>query len=161
MTDKFTPTSMLVTGGAGFIGSNFINHFMAGNPECRVVNLDILTYAGNLKNLAAVEGKLVYLELKSGPPKHLMAAEVSAFLRRLRALRPHLSIFALDTALRLADKVLPMLTEAVGRAEPRRLRRDVWCVAPGLYAASARADLVENLCLAVADGLASLAPEPP
>jgi hypothetical protein len=116
---------------------------------------------GDLDVVAAVEGKLVYLELKSGPPKHLMAAEVSAFLRRLRALRPHLSIFALDTALRLADKVLPMLTEAVGPAEPRRLRRDVWCVAPGLYAASARADLVENLCLAVGDGLAALAPEPP
>ena len=64
MTDKFTPTSMLVTGGAGFIGSNFINHFMAGNPECRVVNLDILTYAGNLKNLAAVEGKPNYRFVK-------------------------------------------------------------------------------------------------
>lgn len=51
----FTPTSLLVTGGAGFIGSNFINHFMAGNPGCRVINLDLLTYAGNLKNLTAVE----------------------------------------------------------------------------------------------------------
>ena len=55
MKDAFTPTSLLVTGGAGFIGSNFINHFMAGNPGCRVVNLDLLTYAGNLKNLTAVE----------------------------------------------------------------------------------------------------------
>jgi dTDP-glucose 4,6-dehydratase len=51
----FQPQSVLVTGGAGFIGSNFINHFMAANPACRVVNLDILTYAGNLKNLTAVE----------------------------------------------------------------------------------------------------------
>jgi dTDP-glucose 4,6-dehydratase len=64
MTDKFTPSSMLVTGGAGFIGSNFINHFMAGNPDCRVVNLDILTYAGNLKNLTAVQGKANYRFVK-------------------------------------------------------------------------------------------------
>ncbi|SNB44662.1 dTDP-glucose 4,6-dehydratase [Geobacter sp. DSM 9736] len=55
MTDTFTPRALLVTGGAGFIGSNFIHSFMAGNPGCRVVNLDVLTYAGNLKNLAGVE----------------------------------------------------------------------------------------------------------
>lgn len=51
----FRPRSLLVTGGAGFIGSNFINHFLPRNPHCRVINLDLLTYAGNLKNLAAVE----------------------------------------------------------------------------------------------------------
>jgi hypothetical protein len=116
---------------------------------------------GDLDVVAAAEGKLVYLELKSGPPKHLMPAEVAAFLRRLRALRPHLSILALDTALRLSDKVLPMLSDAARGGAPRHLRRDVWVVAPGLYAVSAKQDLVENLCLAVADGLASLAPEPP
>jgi len=64
MSDTFTPTSLLVTGGAGFIGSNFIHHFMAGNPGCRVVNLDILTYAGNLKNLTGVEGNPDYRFVK-------------------------------------------------------------------------------------------------
>ena len=64
MSETFSPSSMLVTGGAGFIGSNFINHFMAGNPGCRVVNLDILTYAGNLKNLKAVEGNAKYRFVK-------------------------------------------------------------------------------------------------
>jgi hypothetical protein len=117
---------------------------------------------GDLDVVAAVEGKLVYVELKSGPPKHLMPAEVGAFLRRIRALRPHASVLAIDTALRLADKVLPMLAEAARQASaPRRIRRDVWLVAPGLYAVSARQDLVENLCLAVGDALAALAPEPP
>jgi dTDP-glucose 4,6-dehydratase len=53
--NSFVPKNMLVTGGAGFIGSNFINRFIAANPGCRVVNLDLLTYAGNLKNLTAVE----------------------------------------------------------------------------------------------------------
>lgn len=55
MTEKFNPRAILVTGGAGFIGANFINHFMPANPECWVVNLDILTYAGNLENLRSVE----------------------------------------------------------------------------------------------------------
>ena len=64
MQETFSPTSLLVTGGAGFIGSNFINHFMAGNPGCRVVNLDLLTYAGNLKNLAPVKGNADYRFVK-------------------------------------------------------------------------------------------------
>ena len=64
MSNRFTPTSMLVTGGAGFIGSNFINHFMQANPECRVVNLDVLTYAGNLKNLKGVQDNPRYRFVK-------------------------------------------------------------------------------------------------
>ncbi len=46
---------LLVTGGAGFIGSNFILYWMAAHPEDDVTNLDKLTYAGNLENLASVE----------------------------------------------------------------------------------------------------------
>jgi dTDP-glucose 4,6-dehydratase len=45
---------ILVTGGAGFIGSNFIHHMLRAHPDDSVVNLDKLTYAGNLKNLADV-----------------------------------------------------------------------------------------------------------
>jgi dTDP-glucose 4,6-dehydratase len=45
---------LLVTGGAGFIGSNFVRHVLASHPEDRVVNLDKLTYAGNPENLADV-----------------------------------------------------------------------------------------------------------
>ncbi|CBE69853.1 MAG: dTDP-glucose 4,6-dehydratase [Candidatus Methylomirabilis oxygeniifera] len=46
---------ILVTGGAGFIGSNFIRHLLATESACHVVNLDKLTYAGNLENLTDVE----------------------------------------------------------------------------------------------------------
>ncbi len=60
MAKQFRPESILVTGGAGFIGANFIHSFMATNPGCRVVNLDILTYAGNLENLKGVEGNPAY-----------------------------------------------------------------------------------------------------
>ena len=45
--------NVLVTGGAGFIGSNFIRHTLAAHPDCRVVCLDKLTYAGNLSTLSA------------------------------------------------------------------------------------------------------------
>ena len=46
-------TTLLVTGGAGFIGANFIYHWLSRHPEDRIVVLDALTYAGNLANLAS------------------------------------------------------------------------------------------------------------
>lgn len=47
---------ILVTGGCGFIGSNFIRHMLATHADAALVNLDKLTYAGNAENLADVEG---------------------------------------------------------------------------------------------------------
>ena len=45
----------LVTGGAGFIGSNFIIYMLNKHDDCNIINLDKLTYAGNLENLKSVE----------------------------------------------------------------------------------------------------------
>ena len=47
--------TLLVTGGAGFIGSNFIHYMLDHYPRCKIINLDKLTYAGNLDNLKDVE----------------------------------------------------------------------------------------------------------
>lgn len=55
---------ILVTGGAGFIGSNFIRHIISEYPEHSVVNLDALTYAGNLENLKDLEGRPNYQFIK-------------------------------------------------------------------------------------------------
>jgi dTDP-glucose 4,6-dehydratase len=64
MSDLFIPRALLVTGGAGFIGSNFIHHFLASRPDSRVINLDLLTYAGNLENLKGVEDNPRYRFVK-------------------------------------------------------------------------------------------------
>ncbi len=55
---------LLVTGGAGFIGSNFIRHILSEHPEYTVTNLDKLTYAGNLNNLKDVETNQSYSFIK-------------------------------------------------------------------------------------------------
>src|SRR5271155_4484799 len=52
---SFDPTNICVTGGAGFIGANFVRHWLKGAGQGRVVVLDALTYAGNLENLAGLE----------------------------------------------------------------------------------------------------------
>lgn len=52
--------NILITGGAGFIGSHVVRLFVEKYPEYRIVNLDKLTYAGNLANLADIEGKPNY-----------------------------------------------------------------------------------------------------
>lgn len=53
-------TTILVTGGAGFIGSNLIFHLLANYPDYRIVNLDKLTYAGSLENLEGIENSPKY-----------------------------------------------------------------------------------------------------
>jgi dTDP-glucose 4,6-dehydratase len=78
MSDSFIPRSVLVTGGAGFIGSNFIHHFLGENPGVRVVNLDLLTYAGNLENLKGVESDSRYSFVRGDiRDKELVAAILS------------------------------------------------------------------------------------
>ena len=57
---KMSKETILVTGGAGFIGSNFVPHFIENNPNYNLINLDLLTYAGNLDNLKEVESHPKY-----------------------------------------------------------------------------------------------------
>jgi len=55
---------ILVTGGAGFIGSNFIPYFLETHPDVHVVNIDALTYAGDLANLVEIEDHPRYTFVK-------------------------------------------------------------------------------------------------
>ena len=55
---------ILVTGGAGFIGGNFVHHMVNKYSNDEIVNLDLLTYAGNLETLKPVEDKPNYKFVK-------------------------------------------------------------------------------------------------
>jgi dTDP-glucose 4,6-dehydratase len=71
---------LLVTGGAGFIGSNFIRHWLSEHPADEIVNVDLLTYAGDLQSLADTErahgGRYVFVKADVGDP--IMMAETFA-----------------------------------------------------------------------------------
>ncbi|OGV96086.1 dTDP-glucose 4,6-dehydratase [Microgenomates group bacterium RBG_16_45_19] len=69
---------LLVTGGAGFIGSNFIRYWLREHPEDEMINLDSLTYAGNLENLSEVEKDQRYTFIKGDITDEAVVAQAMA-----------------------------------------------------------------------------------
>jgi dTDP-glucose 4,6-dehydratase len=60
----FEPRNVFITGGAGFIGANFVRHWLSGTREGRVVVFDALTYAGNIDSLSGLDSDPRYLFVK-------------------------------------------------------------------------------------------------
>jgi hypothetical protein len=118
---------------------------------------------GDLDIVAAAEGKLVYLEVKSSPPKHLSEGEVRAFFERVDLVAPDVTLFVMDTALRLGDRVVPMLVAgarqawAAGIPPPRRIARDLWVLDRRVYVVNSKPDLLGNIGRAIADGFRNTA----
>lgn len=122
------------------------------------IRLHVPGAGGDLDVVAAAEGKLYYLELKSSPPRNLSENAAGAFWNRVILLRPDISMFVVDTALRLSDKILPMLENTFpvkqsGRLRPRRIGNQLWVIAPRIYAVNGQRDLMANIGRAIAEGL--------
>lgn len=70
--------NILVTGGAGFIGSNFVHYILENEPQAQIVNLDLLTYAGNIENLKDVKDNERYHFVQG----NITNAELVAFIMK-------------------------------------------------------------------------------
>jgi len=68
--------NILITGGAGFIGSNFIPYFLDKYKEYKIINLDLLTYAGNLKNLKECENNPRYKFIQGDICNHKLVESI-------------------------------------------------------------------------------------
>jgi len=68
--------NLLVTGGAGFIGSNFVHYILAHYPGYKVINYDLLTYAGNLENLKDLESNMNYTFVNGDITNYLLLDEL-------------------------------------------------------------------------------------
>ena len=77
-TSSHSPRHILITGGAGFIGSHVVRLFVNQHPDYHIVNLDKLTYAGNLANLADVENRPNYTFIKGDICDHELLTRLLA-----------------------------------------------------------------------------------
>ncbi len=66
---------------------------------------------GDYDLIAKVDSLLLYMEIKSSPPKQIYDREITAFLNRVEDLSPEISIFFMDTELRMKDKIVPMFED--------------------------------------------------
>jgi hypothetical protein len=70
---------------------------------------------GDYDLIAKIESSILYMEVKSSPPKQIFNREITAFLNRVDDLSPEISIFFIDTELRMLDKIVPMFQDELKR----------------------------------------------
>lgn len=120
------------------------------------VTVPDLPCGGDFDVLAILSGKLLLLEAKTSPPKHIERREMDAFVRRVRVLSPDLAVFLVDTHLRMKDKLAPMLSESLAAAgvrdgEVNRVEREVFGWDRRLYLGNSKRDVAGNLALCFRD----------
>lgn len=86
---------------------------------------------GDYDLLAKLDGAILYMEVKSSPPKQIYLQEIAAFLDRTSDLMPGLAIFFVDTELRMKDKIVPLFEEALRArfpavAGPERIEKELF-----------------------------------
>ncbi len=133
-----------------YVSEIFQREFMA--PVLFNVRLQRTRYGGDYDVIAIVSGHLVYVEVKSSPPRGVELPAVSAFLNRLRDLQPHLAVFLVDTELRMKDKIVPLFVEALGAGDGppescpvSRLINEIFQVQHALYLVNSRKGITTNL----------------
>lgn len=133
-----------------YVSKIFQREFLA--PALFNVRLDHTRFGGDYDLIALVSGYLVYVEVKSSPPRGVEVPAVSAFLNRLQDLQPHVALFLVDTELRMKDKIVPLFTEALeatqhpSRTAPiSRLVNEIFHIQHGIYLVNSRNGIYTNL----------------
>ena len=121
--------SLLVNGVKSFgptlewyVGQIFSRQFSA--PVLTGVKFKDTPTGGDYDVIALLEQKLVYVEVKSSPPRGVEKPAVKAFLDRLGDLQPHVALFFVDTELRMKDKMVVLFTEEMERRLGVKASRD-------------------------------------
>lgn len=108
---------------------------------------------GDYDLLAKIDGSILYMEIKSSPPKQVYQKEVSAFLDRVYDLMPEIAIFFMDTELRMKDKMVPMFEDDLKLrfSEPPeviRMERELFEIQterPKIFIINAKDSIINNI----------------
>jgi hypothetical protein len=111
-----------------------------------------LSCGGDFDVLALLSGRLLYVETKTSPPKHIEQKEMNAFVSRVSTLSPDFSILLVDTHLRMKDKLVPLLTEALrakGVADRGmdRIEKETFGWDGRIFLTNAKRDIGSNIAL--------------
>jgi hypothetical protein len=105
---------------------------------------------GDYDVIARLEGLLLYAEVKSSPPKQIYDSEISAFLNRVDDLAPEISVFFMDTELRMKDKIVPMFEEELKKRassppEVTRIEKELFHIRDRIFIINSKDGIVRNL----------------
>jgi hypothetical protein len=105
---------------------------------------------GDYDVIARFEGSLIYLEVKSSPPKQIYDSEIAAFLDRVEDLAPGIAVFLMDTELRMKDKLVPMFEKEIENRyeeppEVLRLERELFQIEDRIFIVNAKESLIQNI----------------
>lgn len=106
---------------------------------------------GDYDLIAKIDGSILYMEIKSSPPKQIYANEIAAFLDRVFALSPELSIFLMDTELRMKDKIVPMFEDELkvrfSPSPPRieRIEKELFQIGGRIFIINAKGSIINNI----------------
>lgn len=105
---------------------------------------------GDYDVIAKLDGSLLYAEVKSSPPKQIYDSEISAFLDRVADLAPEISVFFMDTELRMKDKIVPMFEEELEKRassppEVMRIEKELFQIRDRIFIINSKDSIVRNL----------------
>jgi hypothetical protein len=105
---------------------------------------------GDYDLISKVDGSILYMEIKSSPPKQIYQAEISAFFDRVFDLLPDISIFFVDTELRMKDKIVTMFDEELKKryAEPPkviRMEKELFHISDRIFIVNAKDSITANI----------------
>ncbi|MFQ5657426.1 MAG: hypothetical protein ACE5G5_07805 [Candidatus Methylomirabilales bacterium] len=130
-----------------FVAQVFEREF--SSPAMWGVRLLDMAPGGDYDVLTLVEGELLYVEVKSSPPKHIEQREIAAFLDRVRELIPNAALFFVDTELRMKDKIVVMFEAEFRRrgstARPRRVVDELFLCDDRMFLLNSRPGIVSSL----------------
>jgi hypothetical protein len=105
---------------------------------------------GDYDVLGKFNGSVIYIEVKSSPPKQVYQTEISAFLERVADLLPEVAVFFMDTELRMKDKIVPMFEDELAKKftlppEVARIEKELFQIDNRIFIINSKDNVVSNI----------------